>query len=67
MIARNLGVSTSIFIDDLTLDGQGAKGDVIENVTEAAQDLIEVYEVDLKMPISLTLAQTIPLSSNMTT
>ena len=50
-IARNPKVSTSIFIDDLTIDGQGKKGEVFENVVHAAKGLIGICEDDLRMPI----------------
>ena len=51
-IARNPKVSASIFIDDLTIDGQGRKGEVLENVVNAAEGLIEICEDDLRMPIA---------------
>ena len=51
-IARKPKVSTSISIDGFTIDGQAAKGEVVENVVAAAVGLTEICEDDLKMPIA---------------
>ena len=51
-IARNPKVSTSISIDDRTIDGQGRKGEVFENFRNAAAGLIEICEDDLKITIA---------------
>jgi len=54
VIKRNPAVNISIFIDDLTIDGQGNKGGVTEDVVEAAHDLIDACQDDLMMPIAMT-------------
>ena len=49
---RNPAVNLSIYIDDLTLEGQGNKGGVAEDVIEAAHDLIDTCQDVLMMPIA---------------
>ena len=44
--------SVNLYIDDLTLDGQGSRGGVTEDVMEAAHDLIDMCQDVLKMPIA---------------
>ena len=39
-------------VDDLTVDGQGGKGQVTENVLETAHDLIEACQNDPMIPIA---------------
>ena len=52
VVKRNPAVNLSIYIDDLTLEGQGNKGGVVEDVIEAAHDLIDTCQDVLMMPIA---------------
>ena len=45
-------VDISVYIDDLTIDGQESKVRAMEDVLEAAHGLIDACQDDLNMPIA---------------
>ena len=51
-VARHPQVKFSVFVDDIGLDGQGRKGDVIENLVNAAKATFTHCEDDVGLPIS---------------